>query len=72
MAIKEEFIKTYTGQIIGVIRTAANGDKIAYSYPGRRILGYYRVKQDITTDLVGRVLSRGDSLASLFYNNTSK
>lgn len=65
----EEYIRDFTSQkIIGIIRTESNGDQVAIEYVTRRILGYYRKKINKTTDLFGRILSEGNSVASLLYN----
>ena len=69
MFSKEEYIKNFTGQILGIIKTATNGDQIAYSFPSRKILGYYRAEQNVTTDFVGRILSKNNTVVSLIYNN---
>lgn len=63
----EDYIKEFNGQIIGVIRTEPNGDKIAFEFPSRKILGFYKKNMDITTDLLGRPVSRGDTVVSLIY-----
>lgn len=65
----EEYIRTYTGQVLGILATDTYGDITVYEYPSRRILGYYRKKQDVTTDLLGRVLARGNIAASLVFQN---
>lgn len=65
--MRDEYIRAITGQILGVIRTFDNGDQAALNYPGMQILGYYRKKQDVTTDLVGRILSRSNTVISLIY-----
>lgn len=64
---KEEFIKTFEGKILGIIETKSDGDQIARNFPGRQILGYYRKSQDVTTDFYGRIVARGNSVASLIY-----
>ena len=45
-----------------------NGDKIAFNFQ-KRILGYYRAKYDHTTDWQGRILSKGDTVVGLIYQN---
>ena len=64
---RDEFIKTLTGQIVGIIRYFDNGDQAAIGYPSMRILGYYRKNLDATTNLTGKILSRGNSVAALLY-----
>ena len=64
---KEEFIRAFNSEIIGIIEYKNNGDQIAKSFPSRQILGYYRKAQDWTTDFYGRVISRGNTVISLIY-----
>ena len=69
MAAIEEIIRDYPSlKILGYIKTQPNGDKIAYSFE-KRILGYYRAKYKHTTDWTGRIISGGDTTASLVYQN---
>lgn len=66
---KEEIIRDFPSlRILGYVRTQANGDKIAFNFQ-KRILGYYRAKYDHTTDWQGRILSKGDTVVGLIYQN---
>lgn len=70
MANLEERIKEFpSGQVIGIVETMPNGDKIVRNFPGRQILGYYRAKYNHTTDFYGRVLATGDIAVSLIYKD---
>ena len=60
----EETIRTFSGQIIGYIKTLSNGDKEVRNFTGQ-ILGYYRKSQDATTNFTGQILYRGDMSAAL-------
>ena len=60
----EETIQTFTGQIIGYIKTLPNGDKEVRTFTGK-ILGYYRRERNVTTDFIGQILYRGDMSAAL-------
>ncbi len=60
----EETIRTFSGQIIGYIKTLSNGDKEVRNFTGH-ILGYYRKRQDVTTNFTGQVVYRGDMSAAL-------
>lgn len=62
-----EYIKNFDGSILGILETKANGDQVIRDFPGQRILGYYRKKEDHTTDFYGRILSRGNTVVSLLY-----
>ena len=68
----EEDIKKYSGEIIGIIETKDNGDQIARAFPGRQVLGFYRKSQDQTTDFYGRVISRGNTVVSLIYEDKNR
>ena len=60
----EETIRNYAGMIVGRIKTLPNGDKEVRNYAGM-ILGYYRKSRDVTTNLAGQILYRGDMAAAL-------
>lgn len=66
--MKEEYVKTFNGIIIGIIETKDNGDQVARNFPGRQILGYYRKAEDHTTDFYGRIISKGNTAIALIYN----
>lgn len=68
MSSSEEYIKDFNGRILGIIKTKPNGDKVAIDFPSRKILGYYQKQYDHTTDFIGRVISRGDTVVSFIYN----
>jgi hypothetical protein len=69
MAANEEIIRDYPSlKILGYIKTMPNGDKIAFNFQ-KRILGYYRAKYDHTTDFGGRIVSKGNTVSSLIYQN---
>lgn len=69
MAYSEEYIRAFDGQIIGVIRTEANGDKTAFDFPGKRIVGYYKKRYNYTTNFFGVVVAKGDTVVNLIYEN---
>lgn len=60
----EETIRDYAGMIVGHIKTLPNGDKEVRNY-SYKLLGYYRKSRDVTTDITGRILFRGDMAAAL-------
>ena len=51
-------------QIRGTIETDAEGNQIARDFY-HRIVGKYRAKQNVTTDFYGRIVARGNIVASL-------
>lgn len=64
----EEYIRDFqTRQIIGIIKTEPNGDQVAIDFTTRKILGFYRASRDVTTDFIGRVLTKGNTVVSLLY-----
>lgn len=65
----EEKIKNFEGVVIGIIKTEANGDKVAMAFPGRQVLGYYKKQYDHTTNFFGVVIAKGDTVVSLIYQN---
>jgi hypothetical protein len=66
---KEEYIRDFPSQrIIGILRTLRNGDIEARDFNSRRILGYYRVGPDVTTDFFGRRIAKGNCVVGLIYN----
>lgn len=71
--MQEEYIRDFnTRKILGILRTENNGDQIAIDFTTRKILGYYRKKLDHTTDFVGRILTKGNSVVSLIYQNKKR
>ena len=68
--MNEEYIRDYnTKQIIGIIRTENNGDQAAIDFATRKILGFYRASRDVTTDFIGRILTKGNTVVALIYKN---
>lgn len=65
--MQTEYIRNFNGSILGILETQANGDQIVREFPSQRILGFYRKKEDHTTDFYGRILSRGNTVISLLY-----
>ena len=66
--LKEEKITDFYGHILGYITTdTITGNKTAYNFY-RAILGKYDSKNNVTRDFYGKILSRGDTTASLVYN----
>ena len=67
--MSQEFIKEFgSGKILGIIETDSNGDQKAIDFDTRKILGFYRKKNDHTTDFYGRIIARGNCVASLIFN----
>ena len=63
---QEQTIRDFYGRILGFIETDDKGNKIARDFY-RRIVGRYDKTRDVTTDFYGRVLTKGDTVASLIY-----
>ena len=66
--MSQEYIKDFSGKILGIIETAPNGDQTARDFSSRMILGYYKAQQNQTTDFYGRIIAKGNCVASLIYN----
>lgn len=66
--MKEERIRKFSGEIIGIIETDDKGNKVARDFPSRLILGEYDAARDCTLDWPSRlVIGKGDSVVSLIY-----
>ncbi len=59
-------IRDVSGKIIGYIYIKENGDKTVKNVSGK-ILGYYYAERNVTTDISGKILSRGDTSSALLY-----
>lgn len=59
-------IRDFSGLIIGWIEEESSGDKTVRDFSGK-ILGYYNKSRDVTTDFLGRILTRGDSSNGLIW-----
>lgn len=70
--MKEEYIKTFKGVIMGILITEDNGDQTAKDFNSRQILGYYKARYNHTTDFLGRVIAQGNTVVSLIYANKDK
>ena len=57
-------IKDFYGKILGKIEIKSNGDQIGYNFYGQ-IVGYYYIETNKTIDFYGRIISTGNTLASL-------
>ena len=67
--MKEEYIRDFSGVIIGIVEYKDNGDQVVRSFASIQILGYYRKAENHTTDFLGRILSRGNTAIALIYEN---
>lgn len=61
-----EIVRNYYGKIIGRIETDSQGNKTVRNFYGK-LLGKYNKKSNITRDLYGRIVSRGDASAMLLH-----
>ena len=52
--MKEEQIRQFNGQIIGIIETDSSGNKTARDFPSRVILGYYVKDKNQTIEFPSR------------------
>ena len=68
-----QWIKDAKGKIIAKIQTEPNGD-MRISDPCGRVLGKYSKSTNLTTDIYGRVIARGECLTMLIgrQNTTEK
>lgn len=66
--MSQEYIKDFSGKILGIIETDSNGDQKAIDFSSRQVLGYYRANYNHTTDFYGRVIAKGNCVVSFIYN----
>lgn len=69
--MEKEYIREFSGKILGYIQTRPNGDKTAHLFSGK-IVGKYNKAMNWTTTFEGRVLAKGDILTSLIYAEARK
>lgn len=67
MLVKKECIRDRNGKIIGWIDTDHLGNKLARDFKGH-IKGRYKKVGNVTLDFYGRIVSYGDSVASMITN----
>ncbi len=60
-----EYVKNFAGQILAIYEIADNGDITVRDFSSRLILGYYRAARNVTTDLAGRTLYKGNMVGML-------
>lgn len=70
--MQEQYIKNYSGQILGIIETDSKGDQTARDFPSRLVLGFYRKDQDQTTDYLGRIIANGNAVVNLIYQEKAR
>jgi len=71
--LSEDYIKEFSGMIIGIIEVYDNGDRVAIDYPSRFVLGEYIKQYDHTIEWPSRrVIARGDVTSSFIYNKKKK
>lgn len=64
----QEYIRDFSGRVLGIIETYPNGDQKAIDFDTRMVLGYYQAAYDHTTDFYGRVIAKGNCVVSFIYN----
>lgn len=64
-------VKDFNGRILGWIVTESDGRQKAMDFTGK-LLGTYYPDRNTTNDFYGRVLYRGNMIASLISNNKNK
>ncbi len=63
-------IKDFYGRVLGYIKEDSSGNKVATNFYFK-ILGRYNKADDTTRDFYGRIIARGDILASLIRENNN-
>lgn len=62
--MNREPIKDWRGRILGYLEQEPNGDRIIRDFYQKK-LGIYISNQDITKDVYGKIIGRGDLLMTL-------
>jgi hypothetical protein len=66
--IRKETIKNVRGRMLGVVRNDANGRAQAYGVQ-RDLLRSYDPVSDITRDVQGRMIAKGNVLSGVVWRN---
>ncbi len=66
-----EYVKSFTGKIIGKISTEPNGDKKAMTFEGQ-VIAKYNKRMNYTTDFYGKVIGKGDLTEAIVYTEEAK
>lgn len=61
------YIKEFSGRIIGIVETDADGNQTGRDFDTRTIVGWYIKKHDHTEDFMHRVVAKGNSVVNLIY-----
>lgn len=70
--IIKDVIRNFYNQPIGYVETdSITGDKVARDFYNR-ILGYYFKRENKTRDFYRRIISNGDTVASLIFQEEAK
>ena len=70
--MKEEYIRHFNKVIIGIIQTDAEGNKTARLFSSRKIVGFYSPKDNRTRNFMLQIVSEGDTLVNLIYEELNK
>lgn len=60
----KQWIRDYAGRVLGSVETESSGNRIIRDQYGK-VLGRYDKRADVTRDLYGRVVAKGDQSAML-------
>lgn len=67
----QQIIKDFYNRIQGYVEYDNRGNGKAFDFY-RRLLGTYVKDQNVTKDFYNRIVSRGDSLVALIYQESAK
>ena len=71
MIVDKQYVREFSGKILGSIETDHLGNKTIRDFYGR-VLGKYDKKQDVTRDFYGKIVARGDQSSLLIGTNIRK
>jgi hypothetical protein len=65
--MSEDVIKDASGRTLGFVRTSPSGGQQAYDV-NRRLVGSYDAQNNITKDVNGRAIAKGNIASALIHN----
>jgi hypothetical protein len=65
--VSDETIRDSSGRTIGFVRNTEQGGQQAYNVD-RQTLGFYDARNNITKDVSGRLVAKGNVVAGLFFD----
>ena len=64
-------IREFSGKIIGFLESDAKGNQQVRDF-SLKILGFYDKTNDVTRDFYGKIITRGNTVIGLLYQNLNR